>query len=44
MKITVGARLEKEVANAIEKKAKKDDRSVSWMINKILKESILNSK
>jgi len=40
MKITVGARLEKEVLNAIEKKAEKQDRSISWMINKILKESI----
>jgi len=44
MKKTVGTRLDETVFKVIQNKAKKEDRTVSWMINKILKESIKKGK
>ncbi len=44
MKETISSKVDSEVIKAIKAKAKNDERSLSWMINKILKESIQNSK
>ena len=43
MKKVKGFTLSEKVIAALEKRAKKEERSLSWMVNKILEKELLNA-
>lgn len=43
-KVTFSIRLDGDVREALENEAEKQDRSMNWLINKILREALIGGK